>query len=44
MLIPPVFAGVTVATHVEAGNHFGTAAYFPFFIADVSDVRFSATD
>jgi hypothetical protein len=38
------FAGVTVATRVEAGNHFGTAAYFPFFIADVSDVRFSATD
>lgn len=34
------FSGFTLATHVEAGNHFGTSAYFPFFIADVSDVQF----
>ena len=36
------FAGFTVPTHVEAGNQFGTDAYFPFFIADVSDVQFPA--
>jgi len=34
------FAGFTLPTHVAAGNHFGTGAYFPFFVADVSDVRF----
>ena len=36
------FAGFTVPTHVKAGNQFGTDAYFPFFIADVSDVQFPA--
>jgi hypothetical protein len=25
-------------THVEAGNQFGTGAFFPFFIADVSEI------
>ncbi len=34
------FDGFTLPTHVEAGNHFGTEDYFPFFIADVHDVRF----
>ncbi|MDX8354992.1 DUF6544 family protein [Cognatiyoonia sp. IB215182] len=34
------FGGYTLPTHVEAGNHFGTDAYYPFFIADVSAVRF----
>ncbi len=38
------FAGFTLPTHVEAGNHFGTEDYFPFFIADVHDVRFPAPD
>lgn len=34
------FSGFTVPTHIEAGNHFGTEEYFPFFIANVRDVRF----
>ena len=34
------FSGFTLPTHVEAGNHFGTDEYFPFFRADVSEVRF----
>lgn len=34
------FSGFQLPTHVEAGNMFGTDDYFPFFIADVSDVRF----
>jgi hypothetical protein len=38
------FGGFTVPTHVEAGNHFGTDAYYPFFIADVTDVRFPVPD
>jgi len=32
--------GFQVPFHVEAGNHFGTDDYFPFFIANVSEVRF----
>ncbi|MDF1722714.1 MAG: hypothetical protein P1U65_18735 [Minwuia sp.] len=32
--------GFRVPTHVEAGNQFGTESYFPFFIADVTAVRF----
>jgi len=35
------FGGFQLPTHVEAGNHFGTDAYFPFFIADVTDVTFA---
>ena len=27
-------------TRVEAGNQFGTEAFFPFFIAEVTAVRF----
>ena len=34
------FDGFRLPTHVEAGNQFGTDAYFPFFIADVTDVAF----
>ena len=34
------FSGFRLPTHVEAGNLFGTDDYFPFFIVDVSDVRF----
>jgi hypothetical protein len=35
------FAGFRLPTHVEAGNHFGSDDYFPFFVADVTDVDFS---
>jgi hypothetical protein len=34
------FAGYRLPTHVEAGNHFGTDAYFAFFVADVTTVEF----
>lgn len=34
------FSGYRLPTHIEAGNQFGTDAYFPFFIADVTDIRF----
>lgn len=34
------FDGFTLPSHVEAGNMFGTDDYFPFFIADVTDVQF----
>lgn len=34
------FDGFMLPTHVEAGNHFGTETYFPFFIADVTAIRF----
>lgn len=34
------FDGFTLPTHVEAGNMFGTDDYFPFFIADLTDVEF----
>jgi hypothetical protein len=38
------FAGYRLPTRVEGGNHFGTPDYFPFFKAEVSDIRFpSAT-
>ncbi len=36
--------GFRVPMHVEAGNHFGTDRYFPFFIADVSEIRFPNMD
>lgn len=35
-----VFSGIRIPTHVEAGNHFGTDAWFPFFVVDVTDLRF----
>jgi len=34
------FAGYRLPTHVEAGNHFGTDAYFAFFVAYVTTVEF----
>lgn len=34
------FQGFTLPTHVEAGNLIGTNDYFPFFIADVTNIRF----
>ncbi len=36
------FGGYRLPTHVEAGNFFGSDAYFPFFIAEVTAVRFPA--
>lgn len=32
--------GYRLPFHVEAGNMFGTEEYFPFFIADVTKIRF----
>ncbi|WP_347232821.1 DUF6544 family protein, partial [Roseovarius sp. A46] len=32
--------GYRLPFHVEAGNMFGTDEYFPFFIADITDIRF----
>lgn len=34
------FGGFRLPTHVEAGNHFGTDQYFPFFVTDVTAVEF----
>jgi len=34
------FDGFRLPTRVEAGNHFGTEDYFPFYIAEVTSVRF----
>lgn len=34
------FDGFRLPTHVEAGNMFGTDDYFPFFVADITDVTF----
>jgi hypothetical protein len=34
------FAGFRLPTHVEAGNFFGTDQYFPFFVADVTNIDF----
>ena len=33
------FGGYRLPTRVEGGNHFGTPDYFPFFRAEVSDIR-----
>lgn len=33
-------AGYRLPFHVEAGNMFGTEDYFPFFVADVTGIRF----
>lgn len=35
--------GFRLPMHMEAGNYFGTQDYFPFFIVDVSAVRFPQT-
>lgn len=34
------FGGFRLPTHVEAGNMFGTSDYFPFYVVDVSSIRF----
>jgi hypothetical protein len=34
------FEGYRLPTHVEGGNHFGTAAYFPFYKVDVTVMSF----
>ncbi len=34
------FAGYRLPTRVEGGNHMGTPDYFPFFRADVTEIRF----
>jgi len=34
------FGGFCLPTQVEAGNHFGTDDYFPFFIAEVREITF----
>ncbi|MCC1492038.1 DUF6544 family protein [Cognatishimia sp. F0-27] len=34
------FNGFRLPTHVEAGNHFGTEDYFPFFVVNVTDITF----
>jgi hypothetical protein len=36
------FAGYRLPTRVEGGNHIGTSDYFPFFRADVMEIRFSS--
>ena len=36
--------GFRVPLHVEAGNFFGTDAYFPFFIVDVDEITFPPAD
>lgn len=38
------FGGFTLPTHVEAGNMFGTDDYFPFFVADITDIGFPKPD
>ncbi|WP_281857366.1 DUF6544 family protein [Litoreibacter halocynthiae] len=34
------FAGFRLPSHIEAGNHFGTDDYFPFYVVDVADIKF----
>ena len=34
------FGGFRLPTHVEAGNHFETDNYFPFFRVNVTEIRF----
>jgi hypothetical protein len=34
------FGGFRLPTHVEAGNHFETDHYFPFFRVNVTEIRF----
>lgn len=37
------FGGFCLPTRVEAGNFFGTDDYFPFFLADITDLTFPGT-
>jgi hypothetical protein len=34
------FGGYTLATRIDGGNHIGTPEYFPFFRAEVQEIRF----
>lgn len=34
------FAGFTVPSEVEVGNHYGTPDYFPFFLATITEARY----
>lgn len=34
------FDGYRLPTHVEGGNFIGTDAFYPFFIADIKDIKF----
>ena len=36
--------GFCLPMHVEAGNHFDTPDYFPFFVVDVTAIGFPASD
>ena len=38
------FGGFRLPTHVEAGNQFGTDDYFPFFVAEVTDIVFPVAE
>lgn len=38
------FGGYRLATRIDAGNFFGTSDYFPFFRAEVTDIRFAGRD
>jgi len=38
------FGGYRLPTRVEGGNHFGTDAYFPFYKANVTAIRFPAAE
>ncbi len=38
------FSGFTLPTHIEAGNNFGTDEYFPFYVADVTNVAFPRSE
>lgn len=38
------FGGYRLPTRVEGGNHFGTEAYFPFYKAEVTDIRLHGTE
>jgi hypothetical protein len=38
------FDGYRLPTHVEGGNFIGTEAYFPFYKAQVHDLRFARAD
>lgn len=33
------FGGYRLPTRIEGGNHFGTAEYFPFFRAEITEIR-----
>ncbi|WP_456390547.1 DUF6544 family protein [Profundibacter sp.] len=37
-------AGFRLPTHVEAGNFFGTEDYFPFYLVDVTNLRFPQSE